>query len=130
MKYLARAVLALTLVCGASIADDDPFLLRYPPPQSGVLGIKYLDQNCKVISKLPSTVTAAERCWINVLGERCNSGDRCLASCLANGHPTDVRIGGGCWHSCSGIPPESPLEGWKEPHESKKCRAIGNVEGI
>lgn len=107
----------------ATVATSSKFDPQYPPPPDlralrGVPGI------C-IAEPKSSDLTAAEKCWLDVLSKRCAAGDDCLTTCISSGQ--GALIGGGCWHVCS--QPPNALEAWSEPEAGRVCSWIGNIHG-
>jgi hypothetical protein len=51
--------------------------------------------SCAELTLKPGVeLSTADDCWVRILTKRCNSEDRCIASCLLQGEARN--IGGGC----------------------------------
>lgn len=119
---LPVALALFAVSCGTANQEAETSTFIPPPPD--LKELRGVQGSC-VSEPRSSTVTAAERCWIRVLSERCSLGDDCLTTCIASGK--GALIGGGCWHVCS-QPPNS-LANWKEPAAAHECKSLGTVHG-
>lgn len=119
---LLIALTLLTASCGMTGQEAETSVVIPPPPD--LKELRGVRGSC-VSKPRSATVTAAEKCWIRALSERCSLGDDCLTTCIASGK--GALIGGGCWHVCS-QPPNS-LANWKEPQAAHECKSLGTVHG-
>jgi TonB family protein len=83
-----------------------------PPPQVG--GVERF-QACAAQPPPGATLTAEERCQVDLLRTRCSPADDCLVTCLTSTAAPD--LGGGCAHVCFNGPRHretawTPPPGW------------------
>ena len=122
---IAFAILLALTACGKPSSDEGT--TQPPPPPPADFSFLYgPSKHCSARLRPAQNVSAAERCWIEILSARCNVGDDCLVSCLASGKAQN--IGGGCGHIC--WQPPSRLVDWQEPSGVDRCRAMGHARGI
>ena len=123
---IAVALLLALTACSKPTSDEGSTRPPSPPPPTDFSFLHGPSKHCSARLRAAQNVSAAERCWIEVLSARCNVGDDCLVSCLASGKAQNE--GGGCWHIC--WEPPSRLDNWQEPSGTDRCRALGQVKGI